>query len=60
MLRVLQEKEFEPLGSIAPIKSDVRVISATKDNLAESDKENKFRDDLYFRLNIMKIELTST
>ncbi len=59
LLRVLQEKEFEPLGSVAPIKSDVRVISATKDNLADLIKNNEFRDDLYFRLNIMKIELTS-
>jgi PAS domain S-box-containing protein len=57
LLRVLQEKEFEPLGSVAPIKSDVRVISATKDNLADLIKNNEFRDDLYFRLNIMKIEL---
>jgi transcriptional regulator with PAS, ATPase and Fis domain len=57
LLRVLQEKEFEPLGSIAPIKANVRVISATKDNLANLINENKFRDDLYFRLNIMKIDL---
>ncbi|MCB0730034.1 MAG: sigma 54-interacting transcriptional regulator [Ignavibacteriae bacterium] len=57
LLRVLQEKEFEPLGSVAPIKANVRVISATKDNLADLIRENKFRDDLYFRLNIMKIEL---
>lgn len=57
LLRVLQEKEFEPLGSVAPIKSDVRVISATKVSLSELIKENKFRDDLYFRLNIMKIDL---
>ncbi|MCB0748062.1 MAG: sigma 54-interacting transcriptional regulator, partial [Ignavibacteriae bacterium] len=59
LLRVLQEKEFEPLGSVAPIKSDVRVISATKISLSDLIKENKFRDDLYFRLNIMKIELPS-
>lgn len=57
LLRVLQEKEFEPLGSVAPIKSDVRVISATKVTLSDLIKENKFRDDLYFRLNIMKIDL---
>ncbi len=57
LLRVLQEKEFEPLGSIAPIKSDVRIISATKESLTELIKANKFRDDLYFRLNIVKIEL---
>jgi len=57
LLRVLQEKEFEPLGSIAPVKSDVRVISATKDCLSELILENKFRDDLFFRINIMRIEL---
>lgn len=59
LLRVLQEKEFEPLGAIAPIKADVRIISATKENLNDSIKENKFRDDLFFRLNVMKIELPS-
>ncbi len=59
LLRVLQEKEFEPLGSVSPIKSDVRVISATKVSLNKLIQENKFRDDLYFRLNIMKIELPS-
>lgn len=59
LLRVLQEKEFEPLGSVAPVKSDVRVISATKNCLLDLIKENKFRDDLFFRLNIMRIELPS-
>lgn len=57
LLRVLQEKEYEPLGSVAPVKSDVRIISATKDNLVDLIKENKFRNDLFFRLNVMKIEL---
>ena len=57
LLRVLQEKEFEPLGSIAPIKSDIRLISATKDNLTDLIEKGKFRNDLYFRLNVMKIEL---
>jgi len=57
LLRVLQEKEFEPLGSVAPVKSDVRVISATKECLQNMIKENQFRDDLFFRLNIMRIEL---
>lgn len=57
LLRVLQEKEFEPLGSIAPVKSNVRIISATKDNLQNLIKDGKFRNDLYFRLNVMKIEL---
>ncbi len=57
LLRVLQEKEFEPLGSTSPVKSDVRVISATKANLLDLIEKDKFRDDLYFRLNIVKIEL---
>jgi len=57
LLRVLQEKEFEPLGSITAIKSDVRIISATKESLLELIKEKKFRADLYYRLNVMKIEL---
>jgi PAS domain S-box-containing protein len=57
LLRVLQEKEFEPLGATAPIKADVRVISATKDNLVKLIKKEKFRDDLYYRLNVVKIEL---
>jgi PAS domain S-box-containing protein len=57
LLRVLQEKEFEPLGSIAPVKSNVRIISATKDDLQELIKIKKFRNDLYFRLNVMKINL---
>ena len=57
LLRVLQEKEFEPLGATAPIKADVRVIAATKENLAKLIKKETFRDDLYYRLNVVKIEL---
>ena len=57
LLRVLQEKEFEPLGSTAPVKSDVRIISATKNCLFDLVKQDKFRDDLFFRLNIVRIEL---
>lgn len=59
LLRVLQEKEFEPLGATRPVKSDVRVISATKENLLNLIAKDKFRDDLFFRLNIVKIELPS-
>lgn len=59
LLRVLQEKEFEPLGATSSVKTNVRVISATKDNLLGLVSQNKFRDDLYFRLNIVKIELPS-
>lgn len=57
LLRVLQEKEFEPLGATAPVKADVRVIAATKENLVKLIKKEMFRDDLYYRLNIVKIEL---
>lgn len=57
LLRVLQEKEFEPLGATEPIKADVRVIAATKDDLTKLIKKEKFRDDLYYRLNVVKIEL---
>ncbi len=57
LLRVLQEKEFEPLGATVPVKADVRVIAATKENLVELIKKETFRDDLYYRLNVVKIEL---
>jgi PAS domain S-box-containing protein len=57
LLRVLQEKEFEPLGATASIKTNVRVIAATKENLVKLIKKGTFRDDLYYRLNVVKIEL---
>lgn len=57
LLRVLQEKEFEPLGATSSIKADVRVIAATKENLVKLIKEETFRDDLYYRLNVVKIKL---
>ena len=57
LLRVLQEKEFEPLGTTTPVKADVRIIAATKENLFNLIKKEKFRDDLYYRLNVVKIEL---
>ncbi len=57
LLRVLQEKEFEPLGATSSIKTNVRVISATKYDLYKLVQEDKFRDDLYYRLNVVKIEL---
>ena len=57
LLRVLQEKEFEPLGATAPVKADVRVIAATKEDLINLIKKEKFRDDLFYRLNVVKIEL---
>ena len=59
LLRVLQEKEFEPLGATSSIKTNVRVISATKYDLYELVQNDKFRDDLFYRLNVVKIELPS-
>jgi len=58
LLRVLQEKEFERLGSNQTIKSDVRVIAATNRNLEEAIKKGNFREDLYYRLNVVTISLS--
>ncbi|MFA5032960.1 MAG: sigma-54 dependent transcriptional regulator [bacterium] len=55
LLRVLQEQEFEKLGSSKPIKVDVRVISATNQPLEQRIKEGTFREDLYYRLNVVPI-----
>ncbi len=57
LLRVLQEREFERVGGNAPIKVDVRVIAATNRNLEEMIGEGKFRQDLYYRLNVFSIHL---
>jgi DNA-binding NtrC family response regulator len=55
LLRFLQEKEFYRLGSSRPLKSDVRIIAATNKNLEKLMKEEKFRPDLYYRLNVINI-----
>ena len=55
LLRVLQEREFEPLGATAPVKADVRILAATKENLSDLVEKDAFRDDLYFRLNVVKL-----
>lgn len=57
LLRVLQEKEFEPIGSNRTIQLDTKIIAATNQNLEQLIAEGKFRDDLYYRLNIMRIEI---
>lgn len=57
LLRVLQEKEIQPLGSNGPKKVDVRIIAATAADLEDMIKEKKFREDLYFRLNVIPIPI---
>jgi len=59
LLRVLQEKEFERIGSTSTIKVDVRVIAATNQNLEQMVAENRFRNDLYYRLNVFPIYIPS-
>jgi DNA-binding NtrC family response regulator len=53
LLRLLQEKEYEPVGGLKPIKADVRIIAATHRDLEERIREGKFREDLYYRLNVI-------
>jgi len=57
LLRVLQEKEVEPLGGTKPQKLDVRVISATSLNMEKAIADGTFRDDLYYRLSVIPIHL---
>ncbi len=57
LLRVLQEKEYEPLGATAPQKANVRIITATNKDLSAMLARGTFREDLYYRINVVKIEL---
>jgi PAS domain S-box-containing protein len=57
LLRVLQERVVEPLGGVKPIPVDVRVIAATNRDLSELMRAGKFRDDLYYRIRVIHLEL---
>ena len=57
LLRVIQERTYEPLGANDPVKADVRVIVASNRNLEKLVKAGKFREDLYYRVNVIRVKL---
>jgi len=57
LLRVLQEKTYEPVGAVSSVTADVRVVTATNKILHQLVEQGKFRDDLYYRINVVKLEL---
>lgn len=59
LLRLLQEREYEPLGSVKPVKTNIRIIAATNKDLKKLVAKNKFRNDLYFRLAVVTFKLPS-
>jgi len=57
LLRVIQEKEFIPVGGVETVKVDVRIVAATNTDLRKMVEESRFREDLYYRLNVIQIDL---
>ena len=57
LLRALEDKEFFPVGATKPVSTDARIIAATNQNLFEKTKTGEFREDLYYRLNVVEIKL---
>jgi PAS domain S-box-containing protein len=57
LLRVLQEREYEPLGSVKTLRANVRVIASTNKRLADLVSDGRFRDDLYFRLSVVRVTI---
>jgi DNA-binding NtrC family response regulator len=57
ILRVLQDRRFRPLGSVQEVQVDVRILAATNSNLKQGVREGRFREDLYYRLNVVTIDL---
>lgn len=59
LLRVLQERVYEPLGSVDSVKTNVRVITATNKSLSQLVRDGKFREDLFYRVHVVRMELPS-
>jgi PAS domain S-box-containing protein len=59
LLRVLQEKVYEPLGAVQPVEADVRVVVATHRDLSRLVEDGTFREDLFYRINVIRLELPS-
>lgn len=57
LLRFIQEREYEPLGGTQPLKADARIIAATNKNLLHEVKNGNFREDLYYRINVINVKL---
>jgi transcriptional regulator with PAS, ATPase and Fis domain len=57
LLRVLEERTYEPLGATASVKADVRVLTATNKDLAAMVKAGTFRQDLFYRINVVRLDL---